>query len=225
MSKIITVFNQKGGCGKSTITMQVAGRLGLMKHKVLIIDLDPQSTASIWHAQSMNSDDIKQKPFPANIVQFDPNDNNLIDNIQSAIAGYDYTVVDCPPSADVTGCSAAILISDLVLIPTIPSPSDIWASSTAVALVNKSKEINKKLIVYIVPSMVRPNSGLANEMVDHIADNIDIPMTRTSFGLRTSYQDSALNGSTVHGLPNSRKAVLEVNGLVNEIIRILKKGK
>jgi len=43
--------------------------------------------------------------------------------------------------------------------------------------------------------------------------------------LRTSYQDSALNGSTVHSVPSSRKAVLEVNSLVNEIIRIIKRGK
>ncbi len=225
MSKIITVFNQKGGCGKSTITMQVSGRLGLLGHKVLIIDLDPQATASIWHAQSLNSDDLKQKPFPADIVQLDPNNKNLIDKLRRVIEGYDYTVIDCPPSAEVAGCSVATMISDLVLIPTIPSPSDIWASATAVALVNKSKEINNNLVVYIVPTMVRPNSALANSMVEHIADNIDIPMTRTSLGIRTSYQDSALNGSTVHGLPNSKKAVLEVNSLVSEIIRIIKKGK
>jgi chromosome partitioning protein len=225
MSKIITVFNQKGGCGKSTITMQISGRLGMLGHKVLIIDLDPQATASIWHEQSLNSDSPKQKPFPADIIQFDPNNKDLVDYVRDAIDGYEYTVIDCPPSADVAGCSAATMISDLVLIPTIPSPSDIWASATAVALINKSKEINNNLVVYLVPTMVRPNSALSNSMIEHIADNIDIPMTRTSIGLRTSYQDSALNGSTVHSVPSSRKAVLEVNSLVNEIIRIIKRGK
>ena len=84
MSKIITVFNQKGGCGKSTITMQVSGRLGMLGHKVLIIDLDPQATASIWHEQSLNSDSPKQKPFPADIIQFDPNNKGWI-HLRSAI--------------------------------------------------------------------------------------------------------------------------------------------
>jgi chromosome partitioning protein len=225
MSNIITIFNQKGGCGKSTITMQIAGRLGLLKHKVLIIDLDPQGTASIWHAQALNVDGNKQKPFPADIVGIDPNDNLLIDKLRKYIDVYDYIIIDCPPSAETIGCSAAIMVSDLVLIPTIPSPADIWASVTAVALVNKSKATNKNLIVYIVPTMVRANSALASAMVEHIADTIDIQLTRTSIGLRTSYQDSALNGSTVHGLPNSRKAASEVNSLVSEILRIIKRGK
>ena len=225
MSKIITLFNQKGGCGKSTATMQIAGKLGIDGNKVLVIDLDPQGTASIWHSQSINDDDPKQKPFPADIIQLDPNNPQILSEIEQAIKGYDYTIVDCPPSADAPGCSASIMVSDLVLIPTIPSPQDIWASATAVRLVTKSIETNANLIVYILPTMVKSNLAMANSMIEYVAENIDIPMTRAMLGDRTCYQDSALNGSTVHSVPNSRKAVLEVDSLVKEIIRIIKKGK
>lgn len=225
MQKIITMFNQKGGCGKSTTAMQVAGKLGLLGHKVLIVDLDPQATASIWHAQSINENNPKQKPFPADIKQFSPHAIDLPEQIQMAIDGYDYVVIDCPPNAEVAGCSVATIIADLVLIPTIPSPNDVWGSAAAIELVEQAKKKNESLIVYFLFTKVKANSSMARDMTDYVAENFDIPLTRTSLGDRTAYQDSALNGSTVHSVVGARKAVSEVDSLVTEILRIIKKGK
>ncbi|MBY0378432.1 MAG: ParA family protein, partial [Gammaproteobacteria bacterium] len=58
MAKIIVLTNQKGGCGKTTLTMNIAGVIGNNK-KVLIIDGDPQGSATRWASSA--SDD---HPFP-----------------------------------------------------------------------------------------------------------------------------------------------------------------
>lgn len=61
-TKIISIANQKGGCGKTTMTMQLAGALTTNPLKVLVVDADPQGTATRWTA---NADELK--PFCAHI--------------------------------------------------------------------------------------------------------------------------------------------------------------
>ena len=61
-TKIISVSNQKGGCGKTTVTMQLAGILGNENYKVLVVDADPQGTSTRWAASAED-----HKAFPATI--------------------------------------------------------------------------------------------------------------------------------------------------------------
>ena len=62
-AKIITVANQKGGSGKTTVSMQLVGTLARRVYRVLVVDADPQATATRWAASA--SDDI---PFPPAVV-------------------------------------------------------------------------------------------------------------------------------------------------------------
>src|SRR3989344_5299246 len=62
LPKIITVFNQKGGCAKTMTTMQVAGTLAHRGLKVLVADVDPQNTSTLW---SMTADEGRQRQFVA----------------------------------------------------------------------------------------------------------------------------------------------------------------
>ena len=63
-AKVVTVLSQKGGAGKSTLTMQLAGGLVRKGLRVVVIDLDPQETALRWsHAAPEGT------PFPATVIQ------------------------------------------------------------------------------------------------------------------------------------------------------------
>jgi chromosome partitioning protein len=62
-AKIITVFNQKGGAGKTTVSCNLAGALGLRAKKTLLVDLDPQATASISVGNAPD-----ERPFPASLA-------------------------------------------------------------------------------------------------------------------------------------------------------------
>ncbi len=61
-AKVITVFNQKGGCGKTTITMSLAGALTFRGYSCLVVDMDPQGTASRWASAAP-----EERPFPASV--------------------------------------------------------------------------------------------------------------------------------------------------------------
>ena len=62
-AKIITVFNQKGGCGKTMTTMQLSGFYGSRGLKVFVIDMDLQGTSSLWALQAES-----EVPFPASVL-------------------------------------------------------------------------------------------------------------------------------------------------------------
>ena len=133
-ARIITIYNQKGGCGKTTISVQVAGTLGLRGNKVLLVDLDEQGSASRCLA---NADE--DKPFPAATINLAAMTGKAHVEIRKHLDNYDYIVIDCPPSVNNPAPSNALVISDLAVIPVIPSPPDILASVAAKELAKKAQ--------------------------------------------------------------------------------------
>lgn len=91
-AKIVTVFNQKGGCGKTTVSMHIAGTLGLRGNKTLLVDMDEQGTATRWASQAP-----EDKPFPASVIGLAPSGGAMHREVRKFVADYDYIVVDCPP--------------------------------------------------------------------------------------------------------------------------------
>ena len=71
-AKIVTVFNQKGGCAKTMSTMQLAGAYGLRGLKVFVIDMDPQNTAALWYHQATLEGRDYLKPAAAEKIAPNP---------------------------------------------------------------------------------------------------------------------------------------------------------
>ena len=114
-AKIITVANQKGGSGKTTVSMQLAGTLARRSYRVLVVDADPQATATRWAASA--SDDI---PFPASVVGLCAANDKVHREVRKFIDDYSVVIIDCPPAADSQVPQSALLVADLVLVPIIP---------------------------------------------------------------------------------------------------------
>lgn len=214
-TKIITVANQKGGCGKTTITMQLAGSLSRDGFKVLIVDADPQGTATRWAA---NADDIL--PFLSHLAGLSAAGARVHKEIKKYVGLYDYILIDCPPAIDSITPQSALMISDLVLIPIIPSPADLWAAVGIQELIQRVQGINESLESRIVPNMCQTNLSLTQEVLK-ILGGFGIEVTKTHLCLRTAYRQSAALGKTVYDLKGADKAILEVSNLKNEIVTIL----
>ena len=122
-AKIIVVVNQKGGAGKTTVSMQLAGTLGRRGHKVLVIDADPQATATRWAASAAEG-----QAFPASLSGLSAAGGKVHREAQKYVEDYAFIVIDCPPAADSAVPQSALMIADLALVPVIPSPLDLWAS-------------------------------------------------------------------------------------------------
>jgi len=216
-AKLISVVNQKGGCGKTTTTMQVAGTLGLRGHRVLVVDMDPQATCVRWHSSA------DKTPFPADVLAL-PNDNEaeqLPDILRARVGSYDYILIDCPPSVDSATPSSALLISDLAVIPMIPSPNDLWASVKAKKLVDAARQHNPGLKAVVVLTSVQPRTSLAKLTRSMLSEDRSIPLAKSILTLRSVFRESPLDGSTVHGTKKAQAAVDEIEGLTDELISIL----
>ena len=137
-ARIISIGNQKGGVGKSTVTMQLAGSLTRRGYKVLVVDADEQATATKWASMS----DIE--PFPATVVGLAATGSKLHRELQKFVDQYEYILVDCPPSVSAPTPQSAFLVSDLVLIPTRPSLADIWAVQETLKLIERAKKPSTK---------------------------------------------------------------------------------
>ena len=139
-AKIITVFNQKGGAGKTMTTMQLGGTLAVMGLKVFIVDMDPQNTAALWALEAN-----VQTPFPATVMSYAPLKENFTYKLEPLLDKFDVIIVDTPPAIESEVPWVSLLSSDLAIIPVIPLLDNIWASKQAEQLVEKAQKDNPAL--------------------------------------------------------------------------------
>lgn len=219
-AKVITIANQKGGAGKTTLAMQLAGTIGRRGRRVLVVDADPQATATRWAAAA--ADDA---PFPATVSGLAAAGEKVHREIRKFIEDYDVIVVDCPPAVDSPVPQSALLVSDLALVPIIPSPADLWAARGIRQLIANISDVNEALDAMIVPNMLQPNVRLGQTALDQLGE-FGLRLTRHRLSLRTAYRESALFGCTVHSLgPRAKVAIDEVDGLVDEVLAALAAGR
>ena len=216
VAKVITVFNQKGGCGKTTMTIQIAGTLALRGYRTLVIDMDEQNTATRWASQAEEAN-----PFPASVMNLAAMGGKMRGAIKNYLGDYDFIVIDCPPAALSDAPSSAMLISDLALIPIVPAPADMWASVAAKKLALAAQATNETLQIRILPNMVQKNTNLARDTLDVLAEDTDIPMLRSRIASRSAFRECQLTGSTVHSLSRTSAAAQEVDELTDEVLEIL----
>ncbi len=213
-AKIIVITNQKGGCGKTTLTMNLAGIIGTTA-KVLVVDGDPQGSATRWAASS--SDD---KPFSASVMGLANAGDKVHREIKKYANNYDYIFVDCPPAVENPFTSSALLVADLALIPIIPSPTDLWSAIGIQKLITNVAVLNEKLEARLVANMCQGNASISKEAL-LLLDEFEFPKTATDIYQRTVYRQAAAFGGSINDLDND-KAKAEFNALVDEIYAILR---
>ena len=154
MTKIIAALNLKGGSGKTSMVINLAGVLHEQKAKPVVFDLDPQRSASLWSKQG-------KKPFGFPVIEADLSSAATFkQQLQDTKAGY--ILLDCPPQLSEEAFVAA-LIADLVLIPVTPSPLDLWAAVKAVATIQEARQKRKSKLpkAVLVPSKLVKGTCLA----------------------------------------------------------------
>jgi chromosome partitioning protein len=212
---LVVVANQKGGCGKTTTTMQLAGAWGRAGKRVLVVDADPQGTATRWAACAPD-----EAAFPATVVGMAAAGGKIHRELAKVLPDYDVVVVDCPPAVDSPVPQSALLVADVVLVPVIPSPPDLWAAVGIRDLVKRMADVNEGLKALLVVNMAQAGTTLSREAADALAD-FGLPMARSTLGFRQAFRQSAVYGCTVHGMkPVDAKAADEVDALAMEVLAL-----
>lgn len=216
-ARIITLVNQKGGAGKSTVSMALAGELARKGLRVLVIDADPQGTAMRWAAAAP-----EEHPFPAAVVSLAAAGAKIPQQIRPHLANFDRILIDCPPSVDSPVPSSALLVADIALIPVPPSPADLWATKGAIKLLEQAQAINQSLEGYLLPNRVQ-RTALGAE-IRGLLSEMGVPVTESALGHRTAYQEASARGCSITDLGSAAKAAIEeIEALAVEVEAILAK--
>lgn len=206
---ILAVANQKGGCGKTTVSMQLAGVFGDRGLSCLVIDADPQGTATRWYASAPDD-----HPFPAVVVGGASYGATVGREAKRLAAGHELVIVDCPPAVESPATQAAIVAANAVLIPVVPSPPDLWA---AVGIRQLVQALGKDDVARLVVNMEPAGTALAQEVAELLSD-FGLPLLESHLRLRNAFRQAAVFGTHVGGLkPRDSKAVDEVVALADEV--------
>ena len=206
MSKVFTVAQQKGGAGKSTLAAHLAVAWLRTGQSVALVDIDPQGSLSYWHA-------VRRKKLgeEADRLGFSQVTGwRTQRTVEDLAREHEIVVIDSPPHAE-TEAKIAIRAADLVIVPSQPSPLDVWATVPTLELADKEKRP-----VTIVLNRVPPRASLTARMVTKLG-GYEVDVAKSPVGNRVAFADSMASGLTAVETRPSSAAAHEVAALAAEL--------
>ena len=210
MSKVITIAQQKGGSGKTTIAANLATVFSLKNNlSTTLLDTDPQGSLGKWFMTR------KEKLTDKNTLQFKTASLwGAQYEAKTLKEKCDIVIIDTPPKIDADG-RPAIEIADLVLIPISPSQVDFWATESIIELAKREK---KEILILI--NRANAKSKLIKEAVKFVKD-MEVKKAKTILGNRQIFVSSMGLGLTVVEKQRTGKGCLEMLSLAKEIKSLL----
>jgi chromosome partitioning protein len=201
---IISILNQKGGTGKTTLAVNIAREYTKRTFKTLLVDSDSQGSALRWHEESggelVDLTCLPVTTLDKDVVKFkDRYERIIIDGV--------------PRVSPLTVC--AIKAADVVLIPVQPSPYDIWATEDLVRLVQERIEITEgKLKAAFVICRSIKGTLLGREIVE-LLEPLGLPVFSSRTCQRQEYARCVSEGRTV--CEDMTEANKEIVAITNEL--------
>ena len=211
LSKVITIAQQKGGTGKTTLAVHLAlAFTNYHNFKVAIIDTDPQGSLGKWfmirEEKKLSNDNLTFKTASLWGAQYES---------KALKKDHDIVIIDTPPKIE-SDARPSIESADLVLIPVAASHVDFWATG---AIVEIAKKANKKILIQINRSSQR--SKLISKTNDFIK-SLNLSATKTIIGNRQIFASSMGEGKTAVEKQKKSNAVEEVKKLSEQILLEIK---
>ncbi len=211
LSKVITISQQKGGSGKTTLAVNLA--LAFIKYhnlKVAVIDTDPQGSLGKWFMirteKKVSNDNLTFKTASLWGAQYES---------KTLKKDHDIVIIDTPPKIE-SDARPSIESADLVLIPVAASHVDFWATG---AIVDIAKKANKKILIQINRSSQR--SKLISKTNEFIK-SLNLSATKTIIGNRQIFAASMGEGKTAVEKQKKSNAVEEIKQLSEQILSEIK---
>ena len=188
----IAIISQKGGAGKTTLALHLAAAAHDAGRVALVIDTDPQATASQWAAW--------REDAPPEVIDSPP--PRLSAKIEQARGqGANFIVIDTPPHAD-SAARAAVELADLVLIPCRPSAFDLAAIQTTAKLVQLLRKP-----AFVVFTAGSPNAPRMYQEAGELVEGFGTPACPIQIVDRAAFRHASAEGRTVMEFePNGKAA-------------------
>ena len=207
----IAVANQKGGTGKTTLTVNLAAGF-VRRGSTVLLDADPQGSATHWASTGSESSGLPP------VRQVD--ERQIHAGIAREAAVNQFVLVDCPPhlQSDILGKVMGAV--DLLLIPVQPSPMDLWASVEMAAAVRNARARNPRLRAWFVLNQLDSRNALSHSMHEALAE-FEFPALKSGLVRRAAYRSAALEGTSVYRLGGrGASAVQDVEAIIEEVLTL-----
>ncbi len=207
-AKIITVTQQKGGAGKTTLAAHLAVGYTAMNKSVVAVDIDPQQSLSRWYGLRLD----RMNGLPAGVLVSATEGWRARVEVERAAAGHDLVIIDSPPHAE-TEARIAIRAADLVVVPVQPSPMDLWATRPTLELA-AAERVPALLVFNRVPARAK-----LTEAMDAEASKLGAKIARARLGNRVAFAAALAEGKAVGEAQPRGRAAEEIAALAKEILR------
>ena len=203
---ILSIVNQKGGVGKSTLAVNLGGMIQAAGHKVLLVDTDPQGSLMQW--QSVSSEPaIRVIHYPRPLSR---------SQVKALEKKADYIIIDSPPALE-KATVANVQFSHLVIVPVSPSPLDIWAANDTVSLIQKITRKNKDVDVRLLVYRKIPGTRIGNEAKEALK-SYPFKVYETEITQKIAAVEAMISGQTLNEFAPRSTSALEFKALTEEIL-------
>lgn len=208
-TRVYVVANHKGGVGKTTLAMNLAAGLG-RRGSCAVLDADPQGSATLWAriAQAPSAFPVPVHAAPADLPAW-------LDG-----QPLEYVVIDCPPAVDSPSTARALKNADVLLIPVLPSPMDLWASTRIEEMFQAVRQHNPRIRARLVVNQTDARNAMARGMETALQE-LAVPALNGRLARRASYRSAALEGVSVYDLgARGQSAADEMEAIIEELSRL-----
>jgi chromosome partitioning protein len=246
--RIISIMNQKGGCGKTTVAINLAASFRELGRKVLLIDLDPQAHASIGlgipseevetttydllkDPRVKISDSVRKVSENFFIVPSSPvlsaieqelsgklgRESRLLSKLSRAPGGFDYIMVDSPPSIGLLTFNA-LMASGEVIIPIDPSYFSVQGlEKLRETLELLERETNHRIAVHVLMSNVERRTAFSREIIQEVERSHGGVLLKTIICHSVRYKEAAFQGTPIFGMKHVEQLQEEFLALAREM--------
>ena len=205
---IVTIAQQKGGAGKTTLAIHLALAWAAMGKRVAIVDIDPQQSLTNWfrvRAEQQGRDQIAIKVVSVGGWR-------VAGEVERQARGHDVVLIDSPPHAEIEA-RIAVRAAQMVLVPVQPSPMDFWATKPTLDLARA-----EKVPALLVLNRVLARAKLTGAMLDaYLA--LDVPLAAARIGNRVALAAALNEGQGILEYEPRSRAATEIAALAVEILQ------
>ena len=205
---ILTIAQQKGGSGKTTLSAHIATALAYGKMRVAILDCDPQGSLGEW----LEEREMRLGAEGTGLTFRTASGWGARREARALARDHDAVVIDTPPKTD-TEARPAIEAGTLVVVPVQPSPMDVWACGSTIELA-KAEGTPALLVLNRVP----PRAALTEEMAAALGE-VGAPLAATRIGNRVGFAGAMSLGLTIMDTDPSGKGAAEILDLRKEVLK------
>jgi chromosome partitioning protein len=215
---VVTVAQQKGGAGKSTLTIHLAVAWSALGKRVAIVDIDPQASVSQWderrghngngngHSGAHGNGNGAELPHVVKLSGW-----RTANEVERLSREHDIVLIDSPPHA-ATEARIAVRAARLVIVPMQPSVMDLWATQATLDMA-KAERVAALIVLNRVPARSRAADAVAAEVA-----SMGVPMADSRIGNRVALASALHRGKGITEYEASSIAAHEIEALAQEIL-------